>query len=92
MSASPDVYIREAGAILGADQVIATRLAVEGEGMLTGRYEWANCRGEEKLRRLRVWLDADGTGSGDLWAYGNSRGDLRLLSAADIGVNVGRLG
>ncbi len=27
-----------------------------------------------------------------LWAYGNSRGDLRMLSAADIGIDVGRLG
>jgi hypothetical protein len=27
-----------------------------------------------------------------LWAYGNSRGDLRLLEAADHGVDVGRLG
>ena len=27
-----------------------------------------------------------------LWAYGNSRGDLRMLRAADTGVNVGRLG
>ena len=27
-----------------------------------------------------------------LWAYGNSRGDLRLLNAADHGVDAGRLG
>ena len=27
-----------------------------------------------------------------LWAYGNSRGDLRLLQAADHGVDAGRLG
>jgi phosphoserine phosphatase len=27
-----------------------------------------------------------------LWAYGNSRGDLRMLRAADTGVNVGKLG
>jgi phosphatidylglycerophosphatase C len=27
-----------------------------------------------------------------LWAYGNSRGDRRLLDAADIGVDVGHLG
>ena len=28
----------------------------------------------------------------ELWAYGNSRGDLTMLRAADRGVNVGRLG
>ena len=27
-----------------------------------------------------------------MWAYGNSRGDVRLLDAADVGVNLGRLG
>ena len=33
-----------------------------------------------------------GTEPGGLWAYGNSRGDLDMLRAADVGVNVGRLG
>ena len=33
-----------------------------------------------------------GTDPEHLWAYGNSRGDLRMLGAADVGVNVGRLG
>ena len=31
-------------------------------------------------------------GGPEVWAYGNSRGDLRMLRAADVGVNVGRLG
>ncbi len=61
-------------------------------GVLTGRYQGANCRGEEKLRRLRAWMDEPGPTPTGLWAYGNSRGDLRMLRAADVGVNVGRLG
>ncbi|MGA3149078.1 MAG: haloacid dehalogenase-like hydrolase, partial [Acidimicrobiales bacterium] len=61
-------------------------------GALTGHYDGANCRGEEKLRRLRQWIDESGGPEGRLWAYGNSRGDLRMLRAADVGVNVGRLG
>jgi phosphatidylglycerophosphatase C len=72
--------------------VVATRLAVDDTGALTGRYEGANCRGEEKLHRLRAWMEADGVVPDRLWAYGNSRGDLRMLGAADVGVNVGRLG
>ena len=92
VSASPELYVRIAGEMLGADQVLATRLAVDGQGALTGRYRGANCRGEEKLRRLREWIDTEGVGGGALWAYGNSRGDLRMLRAADVGVNVGRLG
>jgi phosphatidylglycerophosphatase C len=92
VSASPEVYVRVAGAVLGADGVVATRLAVDDRGVLTGHYEGANCRGEEKLRRLRAWMDGTGTDPDRLWAYGNSRGDLRMLRAADVGVNVGRLG
>ena len=59
---------------------------------MTGRYEGANCRGEEKVRRLRGWIDGREEAPARLWAYGNSRGDLRMLAAADVGVNVGRLG
>jgi phosphatidylglycerophosphatase C len=91
VSASLDSYVAPIGALLHADQVLATRLAVE-DGRLTGRYEGRNCRGEEKLRRLQEWIDQLGEDTPRLWAYGNSRGDLRMLRAADVGVNVGRLG
>ncbi len=91
VSASPEVYVRVAGHLLGADGVVATRLASAG-GVLTGRYEGANCRGEEKARRLRDWVERSGGASGTLWAYGNSRGDLSMLGEAEVGVNVGRLG
>jgi phosphatidylglycerophosphatase C len=92
VSASPEIYVRVAGGLLGADGVVATRLAVDDRGLLTGHYEGANCRGEEKLRRLREWMTGAGVAPDRLWAYGNSRGDLRMLRAADVGVNVGRLG
>jgi len=96
VSASPDVYVGPAADLLGADAALATRLEVSGH-LLTGRYEGKNCRGPEKYARLAGWLRAEGlNGAGPnapvLWAYGNSRGDLRLLQAADHGVNVGRLG
>jgi len=97
VSASPECYVRRAGEILGVDSVLATRLAVGGGGLLTGGYEGKNCRGAEKYARLVVHLRAHGLlgGGGDqpeLWAYGNSRGDLRLLGAADHGVDAGLLG
>ncbi len=91
VSASLEAYVAAAGRILGADGVVATRLEVAG-ATLTGRYEGANCRGAEKLRRLRQWAETEGGHPEHVWAYGNSRGDLRMLGAADIGVNVGRLG
>jgi len=98
VSASPECYVSPAGEELGVDGVVATRLAVGGGGLLTGGYEGKNCRGAEKYARLVVHLRARGLLSSNggeqpvLWAYGNSRGDLRLLGAADHGVDAGRLG
>jgi phosphatidylglycerophosphatase C len=91
VSASPESYIAEAARRLGADQALATRLASR-DGRLTGRYDGKNCRGEEKLRRLREWTGRLDGPPARLWVYGNSRGDLRMMRAADVGVNVGRLG
>jgi phosphatidylglycerophosphatase C len=92
VSASPEAYVKVAGELLGVDAVIATRLEVMDNATVTGRYDGHNCRGEEKLRRLREWIDDSGVWPDQLWSYGNSRGDLRMLRASDIGVNVGRLG
>ncbi len=98
VSASPECYVSPAGEELGVDGVVATRLAVGGGGLLTGGYEGKNCRGAEKYARLVVHLRSRGLLSNAggahpvLWVYGNSRGDLRLLNAADHGVDAGRLG
>lgn len=92
VSASLDAYVRVAAERLAADGAIATRLEVDGAGRLTGRYDGGNCRGEEKIRRLRLWMADGGLEGARLWAYGNSRGDLRMLRSADTGVDVGRLG
>jgi phosphatidylglycerophosphatase C len=92
VSASPEVYVGLVARRLGAEGVLATRLAVGDDGRLTGGYDGANCRGEEKIRRLRRWIERSGIAAPKLWAYGNSRGDLSMLEAADVGVNVGRLG
>jgi len=92
VSASPNAYVGIAAERLTADAAIATLLAVDDAGRITGRYEGGNCRGEEKIRRLRLWMAESDLEGARLWAYGNSRGDLRMLRAADTGVNVGRLG
>ena len=92
VSASPEVYVGLVSRRLGADGVLATRLAVGDDGRLTGRYDGANCRGGEKVRRLERWIERSDLEVGRVWAYGNSRGDLSLLEVADVGVNVGKLG
>ena len=97
VSASPECYVAPAAELLGADGALATRLAVGGGHLLTGGYEGKNCRGSEKYARLVAWLRAEGLSTAGspqpvIWAYGNSRGDRRLLEAADVGVNAGRLG
>jgi phosphatidylglycerophosphatase C len=96
VSASPSLYVQRIAAAVGAHGCAATDLGVDEHGMLTGRYEGRNCRGTEKLRKVRALLEELGapvTGERrPLYAYGNSRGDLRLLSAADRPVDVSRLG
>jgi phosphatidylglycerophosphatase C len=94
VSASLEPYLASVGLELAVDAVIATRLAVT-DGRLTGGYEGRNCRGPEKMARVRRWIEdaTDDTAiTTVLWAYGNSKGDRRLLQGADVGIDVGRLG
>lgn len=83
VSASYEQYVQVVGEHLGVDAVIATRLEVESE-RCTGRLLGANCRGPEKLVRLRGWLATQGLTLDEvtLWAYGDSSGDRELLGAA----------
>jgi phosphatidylglycerophosphatase C len=97
VSASPECYVGPAGVRLGVDGTVATRLAIDADGLLSGRYDGKNCRGAEKVSRLMAYLQdrglaPEGVERPVLWAYGNSRGDLRLLQAADHGVDAGKLG
>ncbi|MDQ6840129.1 MAG: HAD-IB family hydrolase [Actinomycetota bacterium] len=83
VSASLDLYLDEFGRRAGFDQVIATKLAVSGNGpgaVLTGAIDGANVRAQEKEQRLRA---AIGPAPPELWAYGNSSGDHEMLAMAD---------
>lgn len=61
--------------------VISTKIEVSADGFLTGRFLGANCRGEEKVRRILKQFPnrADYI----LVAYGDSGGDRELLAFAD---------
>jgi phosphatidylglycerophosphatase C len=90
VSASLDVYLAPLGRLLDFDAVLATRLEVGGDGLLTGRLQGANCRGREKEERMRSWVAGSlGTAVIELWAYGDSAGDRELLAMADHPTLVG---
>jgi phosphatidylglycerophosphatase C len=80
VTASPDLIVAPFARALGAERLIATRLAFDDDDRATGRLDGPNCRGPEKVRRLRaefgeeVRLDA---------AYGDSDGDKEMLAIAD---------
>lgn len=78
LSASPAVYVEPWGRAAGFDEVLATRLQCDDQGRCTGRLDGANCRGEEKLRRLEAQY-------GDLaqltiFGYGDSPADRHFLA------------
>jgi phosphatidylglycerophosphatase C len=83
VSASPDAYLTPLGQHLGIDAVLCTGLEQDGNGRLTGHLAGRNCRGPEKVARLRAWL-AGNAAMPYLYAYGDSAGDRELLAMADV--------
>jgi phosphatidylglycerophosphatase C len=93
VSASPQIYVDVMTQELHAKGGLGTRLAVDPRGRLTGGYLGKNCRGTEKLRRLDEWIAQRHYSTPPvIYAYGNSRGDRRMLSGAAHPYDVGRLG
>jgi len=93
VSASPQLYVDVMTEQLGANGGLGTRLAIDPRGRLTGGYLGKNCRGSEKLRRLDEWIVRRHYPTPPVvFAYGNSRGDRRMLSAAAHPFNVGKFG
>jgi phosphatidylglycerophosphatase C len=91
VSASPDIYLERAAAVLGFDGLICTQMEAEltGPGLgerLTGRMKTPNCHGEQKVIRLQAWLteryDAAALADMTLYAYGDTSGDKPMLRMA----------
>ncbi len=89
VSASPDIYLPRVADQLGFDALICTGMDVAGEGdagRLTGRMETPNCYGEQKVLRLKAWMDgrfgAAALGGMTLYAYGDTAGDKPMLRMA----------
>jgi HAD superfamily hydrolase (TIGR01490 family) len=87
VSASLDVYLVEVAHQLGVGHVLCTALDVDDQERCTGLLRGRNCRGAEKVERLRTLLDGEDV---ELWAYGNSAGDEEMLALAQHPVRVRR--
>lgn len=68
-------------------KVAGTEPEIDANGCLTGRFATANCRGDEKVRRLKEIYGSDREAL-HITAYGDSSGDDAMLAYADKGVRV----
>ena len=85
VSASLGSYLHPLGDLLEVDAVLCTELE-EVDGILTGKLEGKNCRGEEKASRIQKWCEGAGIDVEDLvYAYGDSSGDVQMLELFEFG-------
>ncbi len=80
VTASPEFVVAPFAHGLGAELLIGTRLAFGEAGEVTGAFDGPNCRGPEKVARLKAALGNDVRLEA---AYGDSDGDLEMLGLAD---------
>jgi phosphatidylglycerophosphatase C len=90
VSASPQLYVDVVAEALERRAPSGRAWPSTRLGRLTGGYLGKNCRGTEKMRRLASGSTSATTASPGIYAYGNSRGDRRMLeSGATYPFNVG---
>jgi len=88
VSASLGLYLRPWSKSFGFEGVICSEMEVSFEGLITGRLQGRNVFGPEKVVRIKQALRLD-TPVVD-FAYGDSRGDLEMLSLAKFAWYRGR--
>ena len=80
VTASPDLVVAPFARGLGADDLIGTPLHFDANDCATGDFASPNCRGPEKVVRLRA---AFGENLRVLAAYGDTTGDTEMLAIAE---------
>ena len=86
VTASPETTVAPFARRLGAEALLGTPLVFDGDDRVTGAFASPNCRGEEKVRRLRAVY---GAGVQLAAAYGDTTGDTEMLQiAAEKGFRV----
>ena len=83
VSASMDVYLDAWGKREGFSEVICTALKEDASGHVSGGIQGGNCYGKEKYRRVLQWQS--GKYLTDTYAYGDSSGDVPMLTAVKNG-------
>lgn len=80
VTASPEITVAPFAHRLGADGLLGTQLTFDADDRITGAFSSPNCRGEEKVARLRQVFGADVRLAA---AYGDTSGDTEMLAIAD---------
>jgi phosphatidylglycerophosphatase C len=80
VTASPEIIVAPFAHRLGADALIGTRLAFDIDDRVAGPLVGRNCRGPEKVARLKAMFGDDVRVAA---AYGDSDGDSEMLAFAD---------
>jgi phosphatidylglycerophosphatase C len=79
VTASPVEVVAPFAERLGADELIGTHLAYDAQARVTGALDGPNCRGEEKVTRLRRRFGPDMVLAA---AYGDTAGDREMIAIA----------
>ncbi|HKT54117.1 MAG TPA: HAD-IB family hydrolase [Caulobacteraceae bacterium] len=80
VTAAPEAIAAPFARGLGAHALIATQVEYDAEGRITGRLDGPNCRGQEKVRRLKEVFGDDFRLEA---AYGDTDGDKPMLAIAE---------
>lgn len=80
VTASPDIVVAPFARGLGAHHILGTPLGFDEQGRVTGVFDSPNCRGAEKVERLRAAFGPDVRIRA---AYGDTSGDTEMLAAAE---------
>jgi phosphatidylglycerophosphatase C len=81
VTASPDIVVGPFGRDLGAHIVLGTQLSYDPQNRVLGAFSGPNCRGPEKVVRLKELFGHDLHLKA---AYGDTSGDTEMLAMAEI--------
>jgi len=79
VTASPTTTVAPFARKLGAEALLGTEFVFNADDRITGDFAGPNCRGEEKVRRLKAAYGDDMT---LIAAYGDTSGDTEMLAMA----------